>query len=338
MIVKADGYILSEKGPIRGHAIYDNGHTAFSEGPLNDTPDTYGVIIPKLIDTHTHCADAGVKVMPGMSLEELVAPPNGLKHRYLRSASCDTLVKDMGDFELRAEQNGIFSFIDFREGGVAGCRMAREACRNAILLGRPTSKEYDPTEIENILSIADGIALSAISDVSARFAEKIADATHKSKKIFAIHCSERIREDIDEVLSLDPAFVVHMCESSDSDLKKCADTDTPISVCARSNKFFGKIPPLSRMRDHGCTVAMGTDNAMLCSPDLRPEAMLFSEILGDGAEDWVWKCMVDSGQKLLYHACGIKTPEHMDKGFAVLPMSGNDPRSSWYSDKHVFSI
>lgn len=336
--VKADGYIITEDGPVRGHAIHENGKTVFSEGPLGDVPDVRGVIVPKLIDTHTHCADAGVKVVPGMSLEELVAPPDGLKHRYLRSASRERLIEDMGNFEKNAENNGIFTFIDFREGGVEGGRMAREACKNAVVLGRPVSAEFDANEVADILSIADGIALSSISDISPRYAEKVADATHKAGKIFAIHCSERVREDFDEILSLNPAFVVHMCEATDSDLKKCADSDIPISVCARSNRFFGKVPPLARMKDIGCTVAMGTDNAMLCTPDLRPEACLFSELLGKDSDNWVWNSLIAGGQKLLYHACGIGSPEHMDKGFAVLPMSGDDPRSSWYSDGRVFSI
>lgn len=336
--VKADGYILSKNGPIRGHAIFEKGKTVFSEGPLDGSPDVRGMIIPKLIDTHTHCADAGVKVVPGMSLEELVAPPNGLKHQYLCSAPREKLIEDMSSFERNAVDNGVHAFIDFREGGVEGCQMARTACKHAIVLGRPTSPEFDNTEISDLLSIADGIALSAISDVNGKYAEKVADATHKAGKIFAIHCSERIREDIDEVLSLNPSFVVHMCHASDSDLKKCADSDTPISVCARSNKFFGNIPPLARMKSIGCTVAMGTDNAMLCTPDLRPEARLFSEILGNDADNWIWDCMVHGGQKLLYRACGIKIPEQMNKGFAVLPMSGDDLKSSWYSDKHVFSV
>lgn len=338
VIVKADGFILFEDGFVRGHAVYKDGHTTFFEEPLNGSPDVRGVIIPKLIDTHTHCADAGVKTVPGMSLEELVAPPDGLKHRYLRSAPRERLVADMEGFEKNARDNGIFSFIDFREGGYEGCIMAREACQNAIVLGRPMSQKFDANEVADILSVADGIALSSISDVSTRFAEKVADAAHKAGKIFAIHCSERIREDIDEVLSLEPAFVVHMCEATDSDLKRCVDSNVPISVCARSNRFFGKTPPLARMRSLGCTVAMGTDNAMLCTPDLRPEARLFSEMLGEGSDDWVWNCMVVGGQKLLYHACGIEIPEHMDKGFAVLPMSGDDPKSSWYSDEPVFSI
>ncbi len=337
-IVKADGYLLLEDGFVRGHAVFKDGHTTFAEGPLDGTPDVRGAIVPKLIDTHTHCADAGVKIVPGMTLEELVAPPDGLKHRYLRSTPREKLIGDMANFEKDAIRNGVFAFIDFREGGFEGCVMAKEACRNAVVLGRPISPQFDLNEITDILSVADGIALPSVSDVDCRFAERVADAVHKAGKVFAIHCSERIREDIDEVLSLQPAFIVHMCEATDSDLKKCVDSDIPISVCARSNGFFGKVPPLRRMKSLGGTVAMGTDNAMLCTPDLRSEARLFSEILDGESDRWIWDCMVAGGQKLLYRACGIKIPEHMDNGFIVLPMSGDDPKSSWYSDEQVFSI
>lgn len=336
-MVTVDGYYLSEGIPIRGHAMIEDGDISYYEGPAR-SPDLHGMVLPGLIDTHTHCADAGVKPKPGMTLEELVAPPNGLKHRYLRETPRETLVRDMSKFGKTAERNGITRFIDFREGGAEGCRMLRDANTGAVVLGRPISPEFDAVEIEKILFLADGIALSSISDIDRRYAEKVADLTHKNGKIFAIHCSERIREDIDEVFSLEPAFLVHMCEATDSDLRKCADGNIPISVCARSNRFFGKIPPLRRMMDLGCTIAMGTDNAMLCAPDLRPEARLFREILGEGHEDWIWRCMSDGGQQLLYRACGIHANKGKGKGFAVLPMHGKEPASAWDGDDPVTLI
>jgi cytosine/adenosine deaminase-related metal-dependent hydrolase len=316
-----------------------NGETLIEEGPLDGKADHAGVILPKLIDTHTHCADAGVKVGPGMTLEELVAPPNGLKHRYLKETPRETIMEGMKKFGRTAERNGIGTFIDFREGGLDGVLMAKQACGSAVILGRPLSGVYDSSEVDSILSVADGIALSSISDIDLGYAEKVADAAHKAHKAFAIHCSERVREDIDAVLSLSPDFIVHMCEATDSDLRKCADAGIPISVCPRSNIFFGKNPPLLRMKNAGCTVAMGTDNAMLCTPDLRPEAGLFYDLLNRDAslKNWVWECLSAGGQQLLYRTRKISARKE-EMGFAVLPMPGTDPESAWSCTDPVISF
>ncbi len=336
-MILAGGYIITERGPVRGHAVSENGRVELSEGPCKGVPDVTGVIVPSLVDAHTHCADAGAKPVPGMTLEELVAPPDGLKHRYLRETPRDVLVRDMADFGRRAEAHGIGAFIDFREGGAEGCRMAREACPSAVILGRPVSPEYDFSEVEEILSVADGIALPSISDVDRHYAEKVAEQTHRAGKAFAIHVSERVREDIDAVLSLGPAFVVHMVEATDPDLRKCADSDVPIAVCPRSNRFFGKVPPLARMKAVGNTVALGTDNAMLCTPDLRPEAALASAILG-GSHAWVWECVCTGGRKLLYRTRGLSASRYRENAFSVLPLNGAGPESAWSYDGPAFSL
>ena len=325
-----DGMVYSHGTFFRGHAAVYGDRAEISEGPCKGAPDASGLILPALVDCHTHCADAGVKPRLGMTLEELVAPPNGLKHVYLRTAPRDRIVSDMHDFSICARRNGISAFVDFREGGAEGCRMLREACPNAVVLGRPVSPEFDPCEVSEILSCADGIALSSVSDLDPKYAEKVADATHKAGKAFAIHASERIREDIDTVLSLEPSFVVHMIEASCGDMSKCADANVPAVVCPRSNRFFGKVPPIKRMIDSGISVSLGTDNAMLCSPDLRPEAALFSDILADqgGDPSDTWVCLAENGKKLLNQIRKIPAPVGEDVAFTVLPCSGNNLESA----------
>lgn len=53
---------------------------------------------PEPVNAHTHCADGGLKVGKGVSLESLVAPPNGLKHRYLRDTADDVLIAGIRDY------------------------------------------------------------------------------------------------------------------------------------------------------------------------------------------------------------------------------------------------
>ena len=265
-----------------------------------------GVFLPTLVNAHTHCADAGARPEPGMTLEQLVAPPDGLKHRYLRETPRDMIVSDIRRYAEESSRNGISTFLDFREGGADGCGMLREASPDGFVMGRPVSPEYDEEEMTRITSVADGIALSSISDMDRRYVDMCAEAAHRAGKPFAIHVSERVREDIEFVLSLEPAFVVHMVQATPSDLRMCADRGVPVVVCPRSNAFFGMVSPLSRMLDAGVTLALGTDNAMLCSPDLRPEALLASRILtGQGRDGRVVLDILADGSTVISDVLGI---------------------------------
>lgn len=323
-----EGYVLTEDG-----RVVERG-----DGKPPVPADASGVVIPKTVDAHTHCADAGVKAEPGMTLEELVAPPDGLKHRYLREASDETLVRDMRGFEKEALSAGIGTFLDFREGGLRGCLLARKALSHAVILGRPVSPEFDIREIEDILSVSDGIALSSVSDIDRRYAEKVAHACHAAGKPFALHVSERIREDMESVLSLEPAFVVHMVEATDADILSCADAGIPIVLCPRSNRFFGKTPRAARMLELGADVALGTDNAMLCDPDMRKEASALAGILsaqgGDPAD--VWKCLADVSGKLLNRTKQISRLLEISDSAVVLPCRGNSPGGALESAEPVF--
>jgi cytosine/adenosine deaminase-related metal-dependent hydrolase len=316
--------VLTKDGVICGYVCAEDGIiTSIEEGRPPKKPVAAGLVIPPMVNAHSHCADAGLKIPPGISLEELVAPPDGLKHVYLRGLEDLTLKKNITSYAKSSYKNGIGTFIDFREGGEKGCRILREISPASTILGRPLSKEYDEAEIEKILEIADGIGISGTSDMSHKFIEKIADQVRDKGKIFGIHASERKREDIDLILSFDPAFVVHMTEATDSDLLKCAETDTPVVVCARSNLFFGKTPPIMRMKKCGIDIAIGTDNAMFGEPDLRLEASAFRDVLlsqGGFVED-VFDPMFINGRKILYPDNKLHVSVGMRAYLPVLPCS-----------------
>lgn len=272
------GWVVSEDGVIAGHG----------SGQCPEDPDVVGFIVGDVLNMHTHCADYGLRIPPGMSLTDLVAPPNGLKHRYLRESPPDVLKASMRRFSDDSRSRGSRGFVDFREGGAEGCRLLRESSPDAVILGRPLSERFDPGEIDSILETADGIGISSISDMDRRYVEAVADEVRERNAVFAIHASERIREDIDFILSLDPAFVVHMCEATDADILKCAEAEVPIVVCPTSNAYFGKTSPIARCQAMGADIAIGTDNGMLCAPDMFAEAAKFAEIAesqgGNGGE------------------------------------------------------
>ena len=319
------GSVLTGDGVIEGYVCIEGGCvTSVEEGKPPERPLASGLVIPPMVNSHTHCADAGLKISPGMTMEELVAPPNGLKHTYLEGLEESSLERNIRAYANESYINGIGAFIDFREGGERGCRVLRKAAPGSVILGRPLSKEYDREEISNILDIADGIGISSISDMDHRYIEKVADQVRERRKIFAIHASERIREDIDLILSLDPAFIVHMVEATDSDLLKCAESEVPIVVCARSNLYFGKVPPVKRMLDCGVDIAIGTDNAMLCEPEMRSEASAFMDVLSSqgGSADEIIGPLFKNGRKLLYSHNRICVSAGMPADLTVLPYDG----------------
>ncbi|MDO5861872.1 MAG: deaminase [Thermoplasmata archaeon] len=277
-ILAAEGIISDRYGRRRGWVTAEDGVvTGMGDGDCPTDPDVTGFILADTLNMHTHCADYGLKVPEGMSLEELVAPPDGLKHRYLRETPADVLGGSMERFSSDSRSFGSTSFVDFREGGVGGCRLLRSRCPDAVILGRPVSPEFDPEEVSAILDVADGIGISSVSDMDPAYIEQVADAVRERRMVFAIHVSERVREDIDFVLSLDPAFVVHMCEATEDDMGKCAEAEVPVVVCPTSNLYFGRRPPIALAQACGVDLALGTDNGMLCRPDMVAEAAVFAE-------------------------------------------------------------
>ena len=269
------GAVLTERGFVPGSVGIEDGVVVDISRQVPKDALAAGVVIPAFTNAHTHVADAVVREELRGTLEEIVAPPSGLKHRVLAAAKDDDVVAAMrGTMEAMA-RTGVAGFWDFREGGLPGLRLLLQASLGQraapLALGRPARIEYRRDEVDRILRVADGIGVSSALDWPADEVGKLAAHARRAGKLFATHCSERVREDIDAVLDLKPAFLVHMLEATDADLERCADAGVPIVSCPRSNVFFGKVPDLPRFLRHGLTVLLGTDNAMVNSPSVLRE-------------------------------------------------------------------
>lgn len=315
------GTVITSEGPVDGYVLIEDGIVKeIAEGKCPDTPVHKGIIMPPLVNGHTHCADCGVNVPKNIDLDGLVGP-GGLKHRYLSETPKDVLSGNMKKYSELSRSNGIGTFIDFREGGLEGCVLLREAVPGAFIMGRPVSEEFDPKEIDRILEVADGIGISGIDDMPYSHIEAVADYVESKGRMFGIHASEGKRDDIDKILALSPSFVVHMASAAKRDLVRCADEDVPIVVCPRSNRFFGLVPPLALMEECGNETILGTDNAMLCSPDLREEAKQYISVLESqgGTGDGFWDTLVINGRKLLYHVRGIGLHPGIGADITVFP-------------------
>jgi|Deesub1362A_J573_1020465.scaffolds.fasta_scaffold01424_10 cytosine/adenosine deaminase-related metal-dependent hydrolase len=237
------------------------------------------LIIPSLVNAHVHTGDAVAKDLEYEDLRSVVAPPDGLKHRILRETPRDEIIGMMKRVSNDMVKCGIGAFCDFREGGIEGVRMLREAEFKplAVILGRP-----EGCDEEEVLKISEGIGVSGYLDVEEELLISWRESAKRMRKLFAIHAGEFERSDIEGALSLEPDFVVHMTCASREDIKMMADLNIPVVVCPRANLdgagICGRAPPLREMLEEGLCVAIGTDNLMINSVDLFREMDFISRV------------------------------------------------------------
>jgi len=273
------GEIFTVNGFERGYLGVEN-HKIMDRGKGNPPkkPIHKGLIVPTLVNAHTHIGDSFIRkrnLKLPRNVEDLVAPPDGLKHRLLKETSDQEIIGGMRKSIDEMTKTGISYFCDFRENGLQGINHLKKALGKTnispVILSRPNQLTYNKDEINLLLKNSQGIGLSSITDWEYSEIEKIAKHTKKRKKTFAIHASERIREDIELILDLKPDFLIHMVKATESDLIRAKDTDIPIAVCPRSNAFFGLKPNIKMMKKIGIDIMIGTDNAMLNAPSVLDE-------------------------------------------------------------------
>lgn len=274
------GEILTMDELKQGYVGFDcDGTIEQGRGVPPVKPIAKGIIIPSVINAHTHIGDAFIKKkktdLP-RTVIDLVAPPNGLKHRLLRKASKEEIIQGMKESFHTMIRQGTSCFYDFREGGLQGLNLFQHVKKQYPLiqpqvLSRPLKPIYNSDEINQLLSLSDGIGLSSISDIPYPEAKKIARHVKQKQKIFGLHASEITREDIDKILDLKPDFLVHMIAASEADLNRCVQENVPIVLCPRANAFFNLPINIQRFRKAGVTLMLGTDNAMINTPDILEE-------------------------------------------------------------------
>jgi cytosine/adenosine deaminase-related metal-dependent hydrolase len=271
---------------------FQKGYLGFEKGRIIETgknippkkPVATGLIVPSLINAHTHIGDSFIKkknLKLPKNFQELVAPPNGLKHRLLSQASDKEIIKGMKESIKYMKKTGISIFCDFREGGNNGLNLIKLALKNqnisSIIFSRPENLEYNSSEINDLLNNSNGIGLSSISEWNYNEILKIAKHTKKKKKLFSIHASESIREDIDKILDLKPDFLVHMIKATESDFIRVKENNIPVIICPRSNDFFGIQPNYELMKKTETIFLIGTDNVMLNNPSILEEIFFIKQ-------------------------------------------------------------
>ncbi|MEF8800020.1 MAG: amidohydrolase family protein [Halolamina sp.] len=291
-----EGTILvgDEFEAVEGRLHVENGQIAEIEEIETDSSD---IILPAFVNAHTHIGDSTAKEAGGgLSLDELVTPPDGLKHRLLRAASREEKVEAMRRSVRFMESTGTAAFLDFREGGVEGVEAIRDA-----LAGRNIDPVIFGRETAAAMHAADGFGASGARD--SEFGD-LREAAREANKPFAIHTGERDPHDITPAMDLDPAFLVHMVHPREQHLARLDEEETPVVVCPRSNLVTNVgVPPIRELADR-TNVALGTDNVMLNSPSMFRE-MEFAAKLADVSAEEVLRMATTHGAKLADKEYGV---------------------------------
>jgi cytosine/adenosine deaminase-related metal-dependent hydrolase len=296
---EVEGTILRGRSfePIEGRVVVEDGTiAAVEEAPT----DSDAVVLPAFVNAHTHIGDSIAKEAgEGLDLDALVAPPDGLKHRLLRAATRAEKVTAMARSLRYMVSTGTGAFVEFREGGVEGVEMLRDALADsrlaAVVLGRETV---------DAMHASDGFGASGARDADF---DRERTATREAGKLFGIHAGERDAADINPALDLDPDFLVHMVHPEPVHLDRVADRGVPVVVCPRSNLVTGVgLPPVDDLAER-TTVALGTDNVMLDSPSMFREMEFASKLFDQPAREILAMATVN-GADLAGLDCGLIEP------------------------------
>ena len=313
----ANGLILKgiDLNPVKENIVIDDENNIIEiskdvqEGEIIDASGK--IVCPRFINAHTHIGDSIIKDEgDGLSLDEVVKPPNGIKHLALESASDDELIdamrKSMWDmYHLR-----ISHFIDYREGGLEGVKLLKEASKDIpitpIILGRDSSfygedADYHQVKIaiRKLLKHADGIGLSGFGEIDTTVAEIICEKCEKEGKISSIHVAENESNQFSSIektnktepqRAFDAGFnqVVHMTNPKNDDIALLAESKSSLTVCPRSNGALSVgIIPLFDILKTGVRPLIGSDNIMINRPDLFREMEFTLKIMKGFSKNYV---------------------------------------------------
>lgn len=282
------------------------------EGKIIDVDGA--VVCPSFINGHMHIGDSIIKDEGyGLSLSEMVKPPNGVKHVALANASDDELIEAMKSSMWDMVYSGTTHFIDYREGGLKGVKLLRKASKGIpikpIILGRDDSFYGDDPDlskvkvaIRKLLKFSDGIAPSGFGEITMDVAEIISKECEKAGKISSIHVAESESNQIDSLNNYGLSEIekgvinefsqlVHLTNPKNDDLTSVFNSNQNVVVCPRANATLNVgVVPLPKMLELGIRPIIGTDNVMLNSPNMLRELEFTLKIMSVYYKKYIDSC------------------------------------------------
>ena len=298
MLTIKDGIVLKGQDltPVRENIVIDDGKIIemakdVCEGKIIDATDS--IVCPTFLNGHTHIGDSIIKDEGyGLSLGEMVKPPNGVKHKALANAEDGEIIDAMKKSMWDMFESGTTHFIDYREGGIKGVELLRKASKNLpvtpVILGRDDSFYGQNPDlrkvkiaIRKLLKLADGIALSGFGEISDEVASLITSECSKTGKISSIHVAESMhlqddslrdfnKTEIQRGVDADFDQLVHCTNPRNNDLELIKNSNVVVCPRANANLNVG-VAPLNEMFSKGIKPLLGSDNLMLNSPNLFRE-------------------------------------------------------------------
>ncbi len=222
----ARGYLEIGKDGIIKEAKRGPYHRGDGKNTHNSTIlDAEGfLIIPGLINAHTHIGDSlGKDVAVDSGLNTRVHPIYGAKQKILQRSKPDHLKTFIRSSALSMMKKGITTFADFREGGLEGVKLLKDAISGlpikCIVFGRveyyvdmtssgtgsaPQNLPYSALQMaSSVLEISDGLGISGANEnsdetlqlyrnlIRARNTSTMSDKKKTKKKLLiAIHAAE----------------------------------------------------------------------------------------------------------------------------------------------------
>ena len=253
------GDIFYPDGWSEGSILLENGNILDISGSTgNDlTADEVheGLILPGLIDMHTHLGDHGARGYLPSSLRDTVLP-GGVKHRFLSTASREEKVSSLRA-SIEEVHSGVTFILDNREGGSEGLDLLSEAVARGGPMICPLTRIEEGENASSLLQRSCGIGQPSLQPDL----DNLRETARKHEKLFSIHASELFREDIEEIVELHPDQVIHMISGTPDDWSMMVDEDIPVTICPRSNLAYDLVPPLGEMIDSGLRISLGTEEA-----------------------------------------------------------------------------
>jgi len=232
-----------------------------------------GFILPPFVNAHTHVADSVAKELYLGRTQQEVVGPGGEKFRALGSHSRSELLASVRATLQDMLRTGTLAHCDFREGGVKGVELLREASHKAvksIIMGRFSTLE----ELNVVLKKSDGIGLPSLNAFDEKILRSITNQTRRAKKLFSIHVAElkSARDEVERALELRPSFIVHATHANKEDFVSLQKNDVPVVFCPRANSLLGVgTPSIHLALSTNVRFCFGTDNAMVCQPNMFEE-------------------------------------------------------------------
>jgi cytosine/adenosine deaminase-related metal-dependent hydrolase len=262
------------------------------------------VVIPGLYNGHTHVGDSALPDgATGLTLEEGFFRPAGYKYRELaRLDRTEHLAHVVRHLRYMA-RTGTVGHLDFREQGVAGATLLREAAEvtgvDAIVLGQFDASPFAADELERnlaplpvaareelvaMLAVADGFSESTMNDLTDTAWQQIRETTAGRGALRAIHCLENAgyrdvsiartgRGDLARALDLyDPHLIVHLTVATEAEIALLVRSGKTGVLNPRANATLGlPLPPIAALLKSGANLLLGTDNVMLNAPSMLAE-------------------------------------------------------------------